>query len=318
MDATRADLHWVIDTDAGIDDALALLMVCARQGRSLQAVTCTAGNTSLDQVVKNVLLTLDEAGLEVPVYAGCARPLLGQSIPLGDLMGPDGLGGATQHLEPTARLPKAQHASMAVLDASRTASPLAFLALGPLTNLALAIGVDNSLPGRVERLVIMGGAVQAQGNAGPASEFNFACDPEAAFAVLQAGFKDVLVVPWETCIKAALPWEDYRQICARQTPAACFFSLLTGQLAKILDEQFGLPGLVLPDVLAAALAFDESLAVDIHPAYAGVLTARGAGRGFMPVDWRGIQGGPSNVRLVMDIEPRRFHSLLRSVFGDLS
>lgn len=317
-DRQVAGQRFLIDCDTGIDDALALMLVCAKAGRgSLEAVTCTAGNTGLEAVVANTLLTLEQCGQDLPVYAGCSRPLVGPPLPGETIMGPDGLGGATQHFEPARAKAQAGHASLAILAAARQPGPLTLVALGPLTNLALAVGLHNQLPQSIERLVIMGGAVQAQGNASPAAEFNFFMDPEAAYTVLHAGFRDILLVPWETCVAAALPWPDYRDICRQGTPAACFFGLVTAELAKILEGQFHLPGLVLPDVLAAALALDGNIGLDIRPAAVDVLTQGGPGRGFMPADWRGMQGNPPNARLVMEVDTRKYIALLRSVFGNL-
>jgi purine nucleosidase len=305
----------LIDTDAGIDDSLAVLAVCTLAGDRLQAVTCTAGNTSLEGVVNNVLLTLDQAGSDVPVYAGSIRPLMGIPADAGPIMGPDGLGGATQFLPPASHSKAEGAAALTILEQSRGAAPVTLLALGPLTNLALALRLDEDLPSRVDELVIMGGAVNAQGNATSAAEFNFFCDPEAAYSVLRAGFKRITLVPWETCIRAAIPWEAYEQLCTRETRRAAFFRMITSSLAGILRDQYHLPGLILPDMAAALVMLDPSSALEICEAAVEVVIQHGAGRGISAVDWRGLGELAPNARIVLAVDQSKLYNMLDTILS---
>jgi len=314
MQDSQADQqHMMIDTDAGIDDALAILCVSALPEISLEAVTCTAGNTSLEFVTNNVLLTLDQTAADVPVYAGCARPLVGSAPDASEIMGPDGLGGATQYLPTTNRRLCPTHAALAILQHTRQTYPVSLLALGPLTNLALALGLDDGLPSRMEKIVAMGGTINAQGNASPAAEFNFYYDPEAAFSLLHAGVNEFVLVPWETCTRSAIPWNMYKELCHLGTRRSDFFRLITANLAPVLDGQYHLPGLVLPDVLAAGIALDPSLAVEVRPVAMDVLIQQGAGRGFSVIDWMGMGGNPPNVQIVMAIDEHKLNNFLLSV-----
>ena len=180
-------LPLLIDCDPGIDDALALLLAAAAPGLALQAVTCVAGNRPVEQTAPNARRILDLTGAHgVPVYAGCARPLA-QAEPRSNLVhGEDGLGGVVLPLQGRV---EPRHAVDLLVDAlqSAPAGTLHLVALGPLTNLALA---ELRAPGvlrRAARIDIMGGSADRPGNVNPHAEFNFHCDPLAAHIVLTAG-----------------------------------------------------------------------------------------------------------------------------------
>lgn len=180
-------LPLLIDCDPGIDDALALLLAAAAPGLALRAVTCVAGNRPVEQTAPNARRILDLCGAhDVPVFAGCARPLA-QPVPRSNLVhGEDGLGGVELPLQGRV---EPRHAVDVLIDAlqSAPAGTLHVVALGPLTNLALA---ELRAPGvlqRAARIDIMGGSADRPGNVTPHAEFNFHCDPLAAHAVLASG-----------------------------------------------------------------------------------------------------------------------------------
>jgi purine nucleosidase len=180
-------LPLLIDCDPGIDDALALLLAAAAPGLALRAVTCVAGNRPVAQTAPNARRILDLAGAhEVPVHADCARPIA-QHVARSNLVhGEDGLGGVL--LPPPGPL-AGGHAVDVLVEAltSAPAGTLHVVALGPLTNLALA---ELRMPGLLRlaaRLDIMGGAAWRPGNVTAHAEFNFHCDPLAAQIVLTAG-----------------------------------------------------------------------------------------------------------------------------------
>ena len=180
-------LPLLIDCDPGIDDALALLLAAAAPGLALRAVTCVAGNRPVEQTAPNARRIMDLAGAHgVPVHAGCARPLA-QAEPRSNLVhGEDGLGGVALPLQGRV---DPRHAVDVLLDAlhAAPAGTLHLVALGPLTNLALA---ELRAPGvlrRAARIDIMGGSADRPGNVTEHAEFNFHCDPLAANIVLTSG-----------------------------------------------------------------------------------------------------------------------------------
>lgn len=204
----------VIDTDPGLDDAVAILFALSRsEAFDLRAITTVAGNIGLATTTRNAGRLLAVMGRpDVPVIAGADRPLARPGIDETRIHGTDGLGGVPLP-EPLA---PAQTAAVAALAAMLMAEPvgtLDLLCLGPLTNLALLLRDHPDAARRLGRVIAMGGAVDEPGNVGPRSEFNLAADPEAAAAVLAAGL-DLVLVPLDVTrrVRAARP--DLARIAA--------------------------------------------------------------------------------------------------------
>jgi inosine-uridine nucleoside N-ribohydrolase len=180
----------LIDTDIGVDDAVALAWILRRPEAQVVGFTTVAGNTSLDNATANLLTLLDAAGLDIPVTVGADRPLTGQRPRTASLVhGPDGLWGAQEPHDWRA-LP--DDAPAAIADAARAHPGLILVALGPLTNFALAAQrFPEALAGA--RLIALGGARHG-GNTTPVAEFNIFADPVALDVVLQSRLKTELVL----------------------------------------------------------------------------------------------------------------------------
>jgi len=187
-------LELLIDTDPGVDDALAILM--AHACANVVGLTIAAGNVGLVNTVGNALRLVEVIGVDTPVFAGCAVPLVLPAADAGFVHGADGFGD-TGYLPP-ARTSHDEHAASAIVRLAREhPGQLTLVALAPLTNLALALRLDPQLPTRIARLVIMGGAVTGRGNTHlvPA-EFNIGFDPESAHAVFSE-WPSFDLVDWE-------------------------------------------------------------------------------------------------------------------------
>ncbi|MEU0332440.1 nucleoside hydrolase [Streptomyces sp. NPDC006193] len=179
-------LPVIMDCDTGVDDALALLLAVRHPGLDLRAVTCVAGNTDVDGVVRNTLTVLEQAGAgDIPVARGAERPLLEPVRPARHVHGIDGMGDLG--LPAPTRAPAAVDA-VTLLRREILASPrpVTLIPTAPLTNIALLLRTHPEVTRNIERIVFMGGAV-ATGNATPVAEFNVWHDPEAAAILLTAG-----------------------------------------------------------------------------------------------------------------------------------
>ena len=178
----------IIDTDPGQDDAVALLLAFAsRAALDIRLVSTVAGNVTIEKTTANALRIRDLAGVaDIPVFAGMAGPMLVELETAEFVCGPDGLAGAG--LPQAVSQAQAGHAVDAIIAALRDSAlrSLTICALGPLTNIAMALRLAPGIAANIREVVIMGGAV-GLGNITPAAEFNFHVDPQAAAVVLGAG-----------------------------------------------------------------------------------------------------------------------------------
>ena len=176
----------IIDCDPGVDDAIALMLALRSPELAVQAITVVAGNVPLALTQRNARQICELLGRDdVPIYAGCPRPLVRSLITAADIHGKTGLAGATL---PSPHLPlQAIHAVSFLIDTLRsTEEPLTLATLGPLTNLAVALVQAPDIIQGIDRIVMMGGGI-THGNITPVAEFNIYVDPHAAQVVFDAG-----------------------------------------------------------------------------------------------------------------------------------
>ena len=183
----------VIDTDPGIDDALAILFALAHPGLDVATITTVGGNVGLDTTTRNALRLLALAGRTLPVYPGAERPLKRGQTDEVRIHGSDGLGGVAlpEPVQPASN--ESAHEALVRLLSEAPPGSLDILALAPLTNIARLVTEAPQAARRIGRLIAMGGAVREPGNVGQRSEFNIAHDPEAAEIVFSAGLPLTLI-----------------------------------------------------------------------------------------------------------------------------
>jgi purine nucleosidase len=184
-----ASLPLIIDCDPGQDDAINLLLaMSAPDELDILGITTVAGNVPLTLTQRNARVICDTAGRDdIPVFAGCPRPLERALVTAENIHGKTGLGGmdVTEPRHPI----EDEHAVDFILATLAGAAPesITLVATGPLTNLATAIARDRSVLPNIDRIVLMGGAMREAGNYSPSAEFNILVDPHAADIVLNCG-----------------------------------------------------------------------------------------------------------------------------------
>src|SRR5690606_16257291 len=172
--------------------------------------------------VANALKLCEVCGVAPPVFAGADAPLVHPAADAAYVHGRDGFGDTGY--APASRQAEAEHAALAILRLSHEhAGRLLLVALGPLTNLALALKLDPTLPQRVARCVVMGAAVTAHGNITPAAEFNIAFDPEAAHIVFSA-FPRIELADWEAVLAHGFPHDAAEAWLQAESPRAGFYA----------------------------------------------------------------------------------------------
>jgi purine nucleosidase len=313
MKRMNQKIPLLIDTDPGVDDALALLMAFNDPNHHLVGLTIAAGNVGLDHTVRNALKLCEVAGREdVPVYAGCADPLLHPAVDAAHVHGRDGFGDIG--FTPATRAAESEHAALAILRLSHEhAGQLLLVALGPLTNIALALKLDPSLPQRIKRFVVMGGAVSAHGNITAAAEFNIAFDPEAAHIVFQS-FPHIDLADWEAVIAHGFLHSEAEQWLKVDSPRARFYDRISLQTRNWSADRRG-DHWHSADALAMAFALQPEGVVEQLDRPVGVELAGTLTRGATVVDWNRQHAQPDNARLLMRYDQARFEGLIQAALA---
>lgn len=305
---------FLIDTDTASDDAVAMCMALRHPEIEVVAFTVVAGNVPLDQAVQNALYTVELCGAATPVYAGAERPILRELSTAETVHGQDGLGDIG--LELAGRTPADGWGPKAIVDVIRdNPGEMTLVAIGPLTNVAIALLWAPDIADKVARLVIMGGTGEhGPGNISPSAEFNFWVDPEAAQVVLRSGMP-IELVGWDISIASAVVTEVRRaQIRSLDTDVANFSLDIQAQLTNYAWEETRLAGPDFPDPIAMAYAIDPAPATT---EFLGVDVAIGPEpmRGTMIVDHYGFGGLTKNATIVTHYPEDAFFDLLQQLLG---
>ncbi|MHB9145785.1 MAG: nucleoside hydrolase [Symbiobacteriia bacterium] len=304
-------MKWIIDADPGIDDVAAIAAML-RGGAEVLGITAVHGNTSLRHTSRNARRVVEMLGADVPVYAGADQALLEPPRRAAHVHGEDGFGNLSLP-EPIRPLAPGHAVDFIIESAARYAGDLSLLAIGPLTNVALAIAKDRSLVQKVRRIVCMGGTSDARGNTTVVSEFNIHADPEAAAIVLESGIP-VTLVPWETTLNCIIGPEDLQRLERSDKPAARLFSQAMQGLVHLLEERLGSRGVVLCDLVAAAVALDPAAMTQSAAAHVTVETAGRIARGLTAVDYLGLSEDEPSVTVCLAADQRRVAELLLRSF----
>lgn len=302
----------LIDTDPGVDDALALLMAFNSPRHQVVGLTIAAGNVGLEYTVANALKLCEVAQVDVPVFAGCAAPLLHPARDAAYVHGRDGFGDI--NYADAARHAEAEHAALAILRLSHEhAGKLLLVALGPLTNIALALKLDPTLPERVARCVVMGGAVTAHGNITPAAEFNIAFDPEAAHIVFEA-FPRIDLADWEAVIAHGLLHDEVLRWFKVDGARTRFYEAISRKTREWSADRRG-EHWHSADGLAMAYALEPDGALEVAERPVAVELDGRRTRGATVVDWHRQEGRADNASILMRYDQKRFEALIQAALA---
>jgi len=247
----------IIDTDPGVDDALALLLAMRSPELKIEGITPVAGNVPLDLTLPNALRMVEIAGrTDIPVAAGAKSPLVRRLVTAAYAHGENGLGGAV-FPEPKTK-PIAEPAAAFIRDVVRKyPGEVTLIPIGPLTNIATALNLDSELAAMVRGIVLMGGSLSG-GNITPAAEFNIYVDPEAARIVFQSGIP-ITMVGLDATRKTSLTEEHVRTLEAAQNPVSQAAAKIGRNAINHNREQGFLVGPNMHDSLAVAAFLDPSI-----------------------------------------------------------
>jgi purine nucleosidase len=300
----------IILTDPGQDQAAAILMMLGAPERfDILGLVATAGNISLDHTVRNCLKLLELARRrDIPVFAGCPRPIKRSLVMAEHVHGPTGLDGS--RLPAPVTLPSKTHGVSFIIDMLRSAEPgeITICSLSPLTNLAVALVQAPDIAPRIRRMVAMAGAYFEVGNITPSAEFNVYVDPEAADIVLRSGI-DLTLLPLD--VTHQMRSGPQRLQAMRALGNECGIAIAemlefseAFDLKKYGWEGAPLHGPCVPAYMMQPEMFEGRL-INVSVETASELTL-----GMTVADWWQITDRPRNVFYVRNGDPAAYYDLL--------
>ena len=300
----------ILDCDPGQDDAVALLLAMAAPTElNLLGITTVAGNVPLEKTQRNARIICDLAGRrDVPVFAGCERPLVREPITAENVHGEEGIDGM-EIFEPKTGL-SATHAVDFIVDTLKAADEdsVTLVPTGPLTNIATAIERDRSILGSVKEVVLMGGAMRESGNRSPSAEFNILVDPHAADIVFNCG-RPVVAMGLDVTHQVLATPERVARIRALGNPVAKAVAGMLGFFERFDKNKYGSEGAPLHDPCTVAYLLKPELFegkdVNVSVECDSDLTV-----GHTAVDFWHVTDRPVNTRWMYEVNADGFYELL--------
>ena len=294
----------LIDTDCGVDDAVAIALALSHPRLEVLGVTTVNGNVGVRQVTDNVLRLLPFLGRgDVPVYRGASRPLIAEPHHAVGVHGRNGLGDV--ELPDAGKEVQAEGAPDGMLRLARANRGLTLVALGPLTNVAIALNLYPELEEMLGEIVSMGGAFE-RGNVSPYAEFNYYADPESVQVVLDSRVP-LTVVPWDAAVKTAHTEEEIRNLGLGESRAGRLLLDMHQPLFSYIEKVYGSRVTMLPDALAMAWVAEPAIAL-------------AEGSGNLKMEPTGSQRRGASVRepggrarMVMEIDKPGFQRVLLGI-----
>jgi purine nucleosidase len=296
----------IIDTDPGVDDALTFLLALASPEVTLEALTTTQGNVTLEKATRNALSVLELAqAVHIPVAAGSLYPLVQPLRASALVHGESGIGNS--RLPAARNRPVPQHAVDFLIE-KVLAEPneISIFPIGPLTNIAMAIRKEPGFAKAVRELVIMGGAIRENGNMTPQAEFNIFVDPHAAHIVFHSGIP-ITLIPLDVTHRCLLKQEHVERILKIHSPISQFVSEAMEVYLQASYER-GFAGSALHDPLTLATIIAPEL-LTLKEYFVDVDISGGVSMGKTFADIAGITKKPANMKVAMHVQGDEFVEL---------
>lgn len=302
----------ILDSDTATDDALAVLMAVTSPRLKVEAITITCGNVGFDQQTKNALYTLELAGKsgQIPVYQGSARPLVRQVHGNATYVhGSDGMSDA--HFPDPKQKPDKEHAVDAIVRlVNANPGELTIVAIGPLTNVALALLKDPTIAKKIKELYFMGGFYKFYGNINPGATYNAWVDPEAARVVFQSGIP-ITTVGFDVSVKSSVfTDDDYVKVEKLGTKYSDFFMKINRIRRKYCKEHQKMNGSNHPDAITIAAVIDPSIVSEKVSRFVDVETRGELTLGALAIDELGVWGKQPNATICVEADEAKFKKMV--------
>ncbi|RWC16374.1 MAG: nucleoside hydrolase [Mesorhizobium sp.] len=295
------------DCDPGHDDAIALVMAHRSPDIELLGVTTTCGNAELEKTTDNAIRVLDLLGAgDVPVAAGCARPLA-RPLVLGTADGPSGLEGSHYLPQPSRGPIKQRAVDFLAEKLAASPEPLLVVATGPLCNIGLLVLKHPHVLPKIKELIWMGGVFYRKSEIITPTEFNAFCDPEALKLVLDARVP-ITMIGLDVTMQVLIEAPQYEELARIDTPLGRVVMDWLKFYEKLHRNSMGVGG-AMHDPLALALAIDPTL-VRTRPAHIGVDLSGSYTFGATVADFWHERGEEDNARIAYEVDADRFFKLM--------
>lgn len=297
----------IIDTDPGIDDALAIAIALFSEELDVKLISTVAGNVSLKNVTNNALKLLNYWGKDIPVAAGADKPLIEPLIDASDIHGVTGMEGF-EFPEPKKELLLEEHSVNAMRRVIlESQEPITLVPIAPLTNIALLFTMYPEVKKNIKEIVLMGGST-TRGNKGVMSEFNIATDPEAAKIVFNSGLP-IVMAGLDVGLKALVYPEDSEKMRTMGK---------TGEMAYCLFKKYRggsfNTGLKMYDSCAIAYLLQPDL-FTVQETYVDIELNGSMTRGCTVVDLKNYMKKEPNVKVCIDIDGEKFRTWFLKYVG---
>lgn len=301
----------IIDTDCGSDDAMAIAMAMNDAKYEVLMISTVAGNVTLDQATDNTLLTLEKVNTYFPpVYKGCATMLNKQLFYAYETHGNDGMGD--YGYKPTYLKCNEDNGILKMLEIleKEPNKTIDIIALGPLTNIAVAFKLNPDSMNRARNIYVMGTSGLGVGNVSPVAEFNIWQDPEAAKAVVEAGFPNLYFIGWDACLDDNMLDKDDIERISTSGELGKFVIEINKKLLEINYERFSGEFLDMADPAAMAAALHPECIDKCKKYYCEVDTSKGPSEGSVLIDVNEFSGKEPNAYIISHLIPSEYKNYL--------
>ena len=296
----------ILDCDPGHDDAVAITLAGINEKIDLLGITVVAGNQTLEKTSVNALNVCQCLGLDVPVYAGCGRPMIREKMVAADIHGETGLDGPV--FEPLTKKLEDQHAVLYMIDTlMKSDGDITVVTTGPMTNLGMAMRLEPAIIRKIQEIVLMGCAYTT-GNVTPAAEFNIIADADAAYVAFTSG-RPITMVGLDVTRKALCYPSIVERMDKIGNKASKLFVDLMKHFCTSQKAVFGWEGGPLHDPITIAYLIDPTV-LKTKPMHAEIDIRGTQSYGRTNCDYFGYQKKEPNANVGIDIDVEKFWDLV--------
>ena len=296
----------ILDCDPGHDDAVAIILAAKSEKIDLLGITVVAGNQTLEKTQVNARNVCQCLGIDVPVYAGCGRPMIREKMVAADIHGETGLDGPV--FEPLTKPLEDKHAVNFIIDTLMASDgDITMVTTGPMTNLAMAMRMEPQIIPKIQQIVLMGGAY-TNGNVTPAAEFNIIADADAAYVCFTSG-RPITMVGLDVTRKALCYPAIVERMSKVGNKASKLFVDLMGHFCRTQKEVFGWEGGPLHDPITIAYLIDPTV-LTVKPMHAEIDIRSVQSYGRTNCDFFGYQKLAPTADVAIDIDVEKFWNIV--------